>query len=80
MKKEHWEDYLTPKMSIKRKQLIEDFNNGKIPSILIDYQLLNALYNNDPFDGFFNNKYPVQNRNPNPSIPIGTLPNRNSNK
>tara|TARA_B100001758_G_scaffold246308_1_gene261082 strand:- start:1506 stop:2993 length:1488 start_codon:yes stop_codon:yes gene_type:complete len=37
MKNENWDDYLTPKMSIKRKQLIEDFNNGKIATVLIDY-------------------------------------------
>ena len=37
MNKDNWEDYLTPKMSIKRKQLIEDSNNGKIATVLIDY-------------------------------------------
>lgn len=32
---EHWEKYLTPKMSIKRKDLIQDFNDGKIRKIVV---------------------------------------------
>ena len=36
VKNDVWESYLTPKMSVKRKRLIEDFNNGKIETVEID--------------------------------------------
>ena len=35
IKKELWDEYLTPKMSIKRKSLLDDFNNNKIETIKI---------------------------------------------
>lgn len=36
VKKDDWEGYLTPKMSIKRKSLIHDFEYGKVETVEID--------------------------------------------
>ena len=36
MKESDWEEYFTPKMSIKRKNLIQDFKDNKINVIVLE--------------------------------------------